>query len=52
MNLGDITIRSNDLSHPEVILRNIKDPIAVHEILRRAVLKARERFGLTFREEM
>lgn len=52
LNLGDITIRSGDLSHPEVILRNIKDPVAVHEILRRAVLRARERFGLTFREEM
>lgn len=52
LNLGDITVRSNDLSHPEVMLRNIKDPVAVHEILRRAVMQARERFGLTFREEM
>jgi hypothetical protein len=52
LNLGDVTIRSNDVSHPEVVLNNIKDPTAVHEILRRAVLQAREKFGLTYREEM
>jgi hypothetical protein len=52
LNLGDITIRSSDRSHPVVVLDNIKDPQAVHETLRRAVLKAREEHGLRFREQM
>jgi hypothetical protein len=52
LNLGDITIRSSDRSHPEVVLNNIKDPQAVHETLRRAVLKARQVHGLAFREYM
>jgi hypothetical protein len=52
MGLGDITIRSHDRSHPETVLRNIKDPQQVHEILRKAVLKAREKYRFTFREEM
>lgn len=52
LNVGDITIRSNDISHPVVILNNIRDPQGVHETLRRAVLKAREKHGLTYREEM
>jgi hypothetical protein len=52
LNLGDITIRSHDRSHPELTLRNIKDPQEVHEILRKAVLKAREKYRFTFREEM
>jgi hypothetical protein len=52
LNLGDITIRSSDRSHPEVVLNNVKDPQSVHEILRRAVLKARQEHGLRFREQM
>jgi hypothetical protein len=52
LNLGDITIRSSDRSHPVVVLNNVKDPQAVHETLRRAVLKAREDHGLRFREQM
>lgn len=52
LNLGDLTIRSSDASHPLIILNNIRDPQAVHEILRRAVLKAREKRRLVYREEM
>jgi hypothetical protein len=52
LGLGDITIRSHDRSHPEVILRNVKNPQEVHEILRKAVLRAREKYRFTFREEM
>jgi len=51
-NLGDIYIRSHDPSHPEVILNNIANPMEVHEILRRAILKARQRHNLSYREEM
>lgn len=52
LNIGDITIRSHDPSHPSVVLRNIKDPVNVHEILRRAVLKARDKHRLIYRENM
>lgn len=52
LNLGDITIRSHDTSHPIVILKNIKDPEAVYEILRKAVLHARKKHNFTYREEM
>jgi hypothetical protein len=51
-NLGDIVIRSHDQSNPEIILENITDPQQVHEILRRAVIKAREKYRLSYREEM
>lgn len=51
-NLGDITIRSADTKNPLIILNNVKDPEQVHEILRRAVLKAREKHNLSYREEM
>jgi hypothetical protein len=52
LNLGDITIRSSDRSHPVVVLNNIRDPQGVHETLRRAVLRARQVHGLAFREQM
>lgn len=52
LNVGDVIIRSHDRSHPTFILNNVKEPEEVHEILRRAVLEARQRHGLTYREEM
>ena len=52
LNIGDIHLRSHDRSHPETVLRNVKGPQEVHEILRRAVLDARKRHKLTYREEM
>jgi hypothetical protein len=52
LNIGDITIRSHDPTHPTSILRDIRDVQSVHEILRRAVLDARKRNNLTYREEM
>ena len=52
LNVGDITIRSHDRSHPEVVLNNVRDVQEVHEILRRAVLKARKDHKITFQEEM
>lgn len=52
LNLGDIAIRSHDPSHPLVVLKNIKDPENVYEILRRAVLNARKKHNFTYREEM
>ena len=52
LNVGDIQVRSHDRSHPQVTLRNVKDPQQVHEILRRAILNARKKHGLIYREEM
>lgn len=50
--LGDIHIRGADPSTPVVTLRNIDNPNEVYELLRKAWLAARKRYGLIFREEM
>jgi len=52
LNLGDISILSHDPSEPSALLRNVKDPQKVHEVLRRAVIKARKKYRLSYREEM
>jgi len=52
LSVGDITILSHDSSHPEIIFNDIKEPQEVHEILRRAILSARKKHGLRYREEM
>lgn len=52
LNLGDITVRSHDPSHPQVVLDNVRDVQRVHEILRRAMLDAREQLNFSYREEM
>ena len=52
LKIGDITVRSHDPSHPEIMLRNVQNPAKVYEILRRAVLNARKRHNFSYREEM
>ena len=52
LNVGDITITSNDPSHPEFTLQNVKDPMDVREMIRQATMKEKQRRGLHFREEM
>jgi hypothetical protein len=52
LNLGDIIIRGHDTSHPKAILNNVSNPQEVHELLRKAILTARRKYGLTYREEM
>lgn len=52
MNMGDVFIRSHDSKKPEIVLENVTDPEQVHEILRRAILKARQKYNLSYREEM
>ena len=49
---GDIFIKGQDASNPEVILRNVAKPEEVYEVLRKAWLEARKRHGLQFREFM
>jgi hypothetical protein len=50
--VGDISIKSQNASRPHITLSNVKNPEQVYEILRRAILQARKRHGFTYREEM
>jgi len=50
--VGDITIRGQDPSDPEIVLRNVSKPEEVYETLRKVWLEARKRYGLQFREYM
>jgi hypothetical protein len=52
LDVGDITIISNDPSNPELILHNIRNPIEVRELIRNAVIKEKDRRGLRYREDM
>ncbi|MEM7533549.1 MAG: PH domain-containing protein [Chloroflexota bacterium] len=52
LNIGDITIFSEDVSVPEILLENVTDPEDVHELIRNAVLEEKERRRLQYREEM
>ena len=52
LGIGDIIIKGADQSSPTITLRNIKDPQDVYELLRKAWLSARKKYGLIFREEM
>ncbi len=50
--IGDIHLRGADPSTPEVTLRNVHQPEEVRELIRRAWLDARKRYGVSFREHM
>ncbi|PKO09361.1 MAG: hypothetical protein CVU40_08645 [Chloroflexi bacterium HGW-Chloroflexi-2] len=52
LGIGDIVIKGADASSPTIVLRNIHDPQEVYELLRKAWLAARKKYGLIFREEM
>lgn len=52
LNVGDVTILSNDPSNPEYTLNNITNPSDVREMIRRATLAEKQRRGLHYREEM
>jgi hypothetical protein len=52
LGVGDIEVRGQDPSNPIIVLRNISKPNDVYELLRKAWLEARKRYGLQFREYM
>lgn len=52
LNVGDITLKTHYLEHPTLVLENVSDVQRVHEILRRAMLDAREDANFAYREEM
>lgn len=51
MGVGDVTIFSTDKNNPELVLNNVKNPMEVRELIRKAYLSEQERRGLRFREE-
>jgi hypothetical protein len=52
MNVGDITLRGSGAAELVLVLRNVREPDRVQEIIRRAMLEARRRHGLQFRETL
>lgn len=50
--VGDINIRGQDASEPKAVLRNVSHPEEVYNVLRKAWMDARKRYGLQFREYM
>lgn len=52
LGIGDIRISGADPSNPTITLRNIHQPNDVYEIIRKAWLAARKKYGLIFREDM
>ncbi len=52
LDVGDITIISNDPSMPELVMHNVKNPVEVREMIRKATLAEKDRRGLRYREEM
>ncbi len=52
LGIGDIHLHGADPSTPEVMLRNVHQPEEVRELIRRAWLDARKRYGVSFREQM
>ena len=52
LGIGDVNVRGQDPSNPEIVLRNVSKPEEVYETMRKAWLEARKRHGLQFREFM
>jgi hypothetical protein len=50
VDIGDITLIGADKSAPTVVLQNVHNPERVHEIIRQAVMEARKRQGVRFRD--
>jgi len=50
--IGDITVTSVDATEPRAVLRNVRHPEQVYEILRRAMLEARKKYHVIFQQEM
>ena len=52
LDVGDITVISADASSPDIVLNNVRDPIDVRELIRRAVMEEKNRRGLYYREDI
>jgi hypothetical protein len=51
-NIGDVSVISGDASTPELLLYNIKDPLDVREMIRKAVFEERERRKMLYLEDI
>jgi hypothetical protein len=52
LDVGDITIISTDASTPEKVLHNVRNPMEVREMIRKAVMEEKQRRGLRYREDL
>ena len=48
--VGDVTVVSADSVTPSVVLNNVRNPIEVRELIRKAVQVERQRRGMSYRE--
>lgn len=52
LDVGDITVISTDPSTPEKTLDNVRNPLEVRELIRKATMDEKRRRGLLYREEL
>jgi membrane protein YdbS with pleckstrin-like domain len=52
LGIGDILLNTADATRPQAVLRNVKHPEQVHEIVRRAMLEIRKKYHIIFEQEM
>ncbi|MFN8446018.1 MAG: PH domain-containing protein [Caldilineaceae bacterium] len=50
LDVGDITVISADSVTPTIVLNNVRNPVEVRELVRKAVQVERQRRGMTYRE--
>ncbi|RIK34857.1 MAG: hypothetical protein DCC55_32105 [Chloroflexi bacterium] len=52
LDVGDITVISTDPSTPEKTLHNVRNPLEVRELIRKATMGEKQRRGMRYREEL
>jgi hypothetical protein len=52
INIGDITLHTGQEQHEDFVLRNVSSPTEVHEIIRKAMLSARQRHRVGVRDDV
>jgi membrane protein YdbS with pleckstrin-like domain len=52
LGIGDIIVNTADTTRPRAVLRHVRHPEQVHEILRRAVIEVRKKYHIIFEQEM
>lgn len=52
LNVGDVSVISADISTPEFVLHNVRNPIEVRELIRKAVMDEKARRGFRYREDI
>lgn len=52
INVGDVTVISADATTPDLVLNNVRHPLEVRELIRKAVMDEKARRGLYYREDI